>query len=287
MMKRSEPCHHMQPIVLAAPEIRDRAAAASWAATRRELARRQPIQDGGAVTTVLWGQHLGWDPGDLRPIRRFVTPYQLSYAVVVAGLGRCGTTLLYRAILDSPGLQPREKWTDRMAHLQAGAVYKTHGFPPRQAIGPAKVCFVFGDPRNIVVSAHDKSRDWLARHYRHLDADLRNVRQFAEADTLRLREHFEAWYRPQAFELLTIRYETMCNYLREIESFLGVPLAPITFRPRRSNWRTHPKASSIGESQAALWETIRSAEDIKAWPVVRPPDIRGAVDRFLVYEGQA
>ena len=128
---------------------------------------------------------------------------------------------------------------------------------------------MFGNPMNIVVSAHTQMNAWGRVHHEHLGSDLfvDNDCVFQE-DTLLLSEHFDLWYRPQRFSFATVKYEAL--YEREtiatLSDYLGIKLILPPFDKREANWIDHPQKEKLLEIYANLHKRIEEADGIKIWP---------------------
>ena len=193
------------------------------------------------------------------------------HAVVVAGLGRCGTKLIFKA-LKAHGYAHHPDFITRfdgVAGFAPGFAYKTHDLPPEALPEQVKLIFLFGDPLNIAISVHERMNAWGRRHHDHMQSALYVDNDCVfERDTLRLHEHFAAWYRPQPFPFLSVRYEALGTAAaREaLADFLGhaVPLPP--FRPRRSDWTTHPRREALKRVYGDLQARVAEADDVRRWP---------------------
>ncbi len=197
-------------------------------------------------------------------------------AFVVAGMGRCGTTLVYEA-LRQYGLKgsrfvsslPEQRVYER------GRVYKTHDFPWAEVADHVKMVFLFGNPMDSVISTHRKMNEWGRRHHANLHADefVPNDVLF-ERDTLRLAEHFDAWYRPQRFRFASVRYEAMfdAGVRTQLEDYLGIAVPWPDFKRRRADWTKHPRKDSLWALYGGLYQRIAQAEDLKIWEPVAQQD---------------
>lgn len=199
-------------------------------------------------------------------------------AVVVAGMGRCGTTLLYDAVRRR-GLRGT-RFTPSLPAVGAfrtGRVYKTHDFPPAQMPDNTRVIFLFGNPLDIVISTHRKINEWGRKHHKHLHSDLFQPNDsLFRTDSLRLREHFEHWYRPQSFPFLSIRYESLFkpSTRSAIEHFLGFPVPLPEFRQRAADWSTHPQRDNLWKLYGDLHQTVQNVDDVRVWQAYEMPQQR-------------
>ncbi len=83
-------------------------------------------------------------------IQKYVGP-----SIVIAGIGRCGTQLMYHSVANSMGFSLADKFlvdfSEEFNYARA-TVYKTHDFPPKVLPSHAKVIFMFGNPMNAAIS---------------------------------------------------------------------------------------------------------------------------------------
>jgi hypothetical protein len=218
----------------------------------------------------------------------------MDHAVLIAGLGRCGTTLLFDTLVnklnfggfivdisndtlakeyDTLGQNDLAKFWYDYPRIQwkSGHVYKTHDFAPKN-LQNIKVVFLFGDPRNIVLSAHNVSPEEfiLPLHYKHMHADFSKRSKYLIKDVLRLEENFDSWYKSQNFPLITVRYEKLYKNVDMLEAFLNQSLQLPPYKERRFSWEALTATSSFGKhlickTYQSLITKINNAEDIKIW----------------------
>ena len=147
-----------------------------------------------------------------------------------------------------------------------GRVYKTHGFPPPSLPDQVRLIYMFGNPMNIVVSAHNQMNAWGRLHHKHLGSDLfiDNDCVF-QRDTLLLSKHFDLWHRRQSFSFATVRYEALYEpgTISTLNEYLGINLTLPPFRKRSANWTEHPRKDKLLEIYADLHKRIEQADNIK------------------------
>ncbi len=153
--------------------------------------------------------------------------------------------------------------------------FKTHAFPPDMKLPKNfKLIWMFGNPMNIVLSA-EKERynnkdidNWLKLHYINSHSPYyENHKDIYISDTLLLEKHFDAWYKSQPFEFLSLRYETLYNpeVRKGLNEFLGFKLELESQRQRSTDWRLHPRRAELEDTYKRLNSKIEAADDIKHW----------------------
>ena len=195
--------------------------------------------------------------------------FKNSAPVLVAGLGRCGTTLMINSLYKTLGNPIEFVLNSGTNDFKNGTIYKTHDFPnivnyPKNL----KVIFMFGDIRNTVLSASTKINDWGTLHFHHLHAEgFKFNDQLFHHDDLNLEKMFDAWYQPQKFEFLSLRYENLYDERtrKSLNKFLGFELKLLPFEKRNSNFETHPEIHKIEKNYKNLIFKIDQAQDCKIW----------------------
>lgn len=187
-------------------------------------------------------------------------------SLVIAAMGRCGSTMLFSTLKRKFHKAIFEK--DLSPSYAEGLIIKTHDFAPKQ-LKNCKAIYLFGDPRNIVLSAHTKGKVDRRRHYKNMHAPFKEEflknDTFVIKDTLRLEDNFDSWYKKQSFPLLTLRYETLYDNRDVLKQFLGFPPMLPKPRNRTTNWEKFPKANRLYKTYAGLLKKIEAAEDAKIW----------------------
>lgn len=184
---------------------------------------------------------------------------KIKHPIIVASLGRCGSTLVYDVLSQrfynqkyrqhviyiddhickdyfyTPKTIERAFDTPQAEKLQGqyqdGYIYKTHDFPPKNLPPGVKVIYLFGNPIDLVLSAKqldklkvnppDERFTGLDLHIRNFRGNFNNKEQLFEKDILRLEESFNRWYKEQAFPMLALRYETLWENQDAIREFTG------------------------------------------------------------------
>jgi len=188
-----------------------------------------------------------------------------SYSLIVPSLGRCGSTLLFKALLayfkNGFFIQNMED-----VKFKKSYVYKTHCYAPDKVGKNIKAVFLFGNPFNTVLSAHDR-RVNIKAHYKHFETDYSQRSNYEDKDTLNLEKHFDSWVKKQTFPLLIVRYETLYDNIEIISNFLNINLQLPCYRTRKVNWEVlnKNKKQKIMNTYGNLYKKINNCPDIKIW----------------------
>lgn len=187
------------------------------------------------------------------------------HAVVVASMGRSGSTLVYDAIADgmamarfgrSSGAARRIvrdiAWDLDMCALTPGVVYKTHALAEElPSHRPCKIVFVFGPASDAAISVLSCDRrhgpDWTAEHFRHMRA-RGSLEELARRDVLRFEEQIDGWLGRSGSMVLALRYDGLWSHADTLSDFVGFP---VRFPARRLR-------NSLGDVEAVTIERIRS-----------------------------
>jgi hypothetical protein len=193
-------------------------------------------------------------------------------AVVVGGLGRCGTTVVYHAVLNSSRIYTiSDTFVVDLSGFtfRNGTVYKTHDFPPSQLQRGVKVIFMFGNPMNAAISARREFNGEGRGHYKHVHSPHETDHELMfEKDVLLMEEHFDQWMQTQAFSFLSIRYENLFDdEVGELLSdYIGHRITLPTKAVRRSEWLDHPASDALAKTYGRLAEKVLAAPKVKLWP---------------------
>ena len=187
--------------------------------------------------------------------------------VIVASMGRAGSTLLFRAVTDAM-TRRRFGWTSRLGRalcagvafdlagtrLRPGVVYKTHGYPDEiAAVRGLSVVYVFSRASAIatsVVSCEPRyGRAWVDLHLQHVRADG-PFEDITRRDVLRLEDQYTAWLQTShSFPVLALRYENLWENVDALSDFLKLKVA---LPPRRDRL----SGGQVDESIAAALDDI-------------------------------
>lgn len=193
-------------------------------------------------------------------------------SIVVAGLGRCGTTLVFDAIRKY-GFPHSRVFIDKfqkMSFYKPGMVYKSHDHPPTKLPDNVKVIWMFGNPMNIILSTHKMINEWGRKHYYHLGLDSYVDNDFVfNGDNMNMKVHFEEWYKHQNFEFLSVRYESLNKREAQVAiwEYLGFEFPFPQLRERETDWNNHYMRDQLYETYNELNNRIESVDDFKLWSI--------------------
>lgn len=174
--------------------------------------------------------------------------------IVVASMGRSGSTLVHDAICRGLGaarfgssahvatrLTAGYAWDLHTARLRPGVAYKTHALAEDMPAQPrVKVVFVFGSPVDAAVSVlHARARfgdDWIAAHFGHLRANG-GLTELPDRDVLRFADQLDGWTALRDHPVMALKYESLWAHEAALSEFLGFS---VTLPPRRAR---RPKAT--------------------------------------------
>jgi hypothetical protein len=206
-----------------------------------------------------------------------IRPFYINKSpIVIAGLGRCGTTLLTRSLVHT--LKGKNYFIDELkgSEFRSGTVFKTHDYPVFGDVKVyPKVIFMFGNPLDTIVSTIRVINEWGHKHYSHLHSKkfVPNESLIYE-DGLNLERLFDEWYKPQKFSFLSIRYESI--YEKEsqklLSRYLDYKIKMLPYKERKSNWSNHPQKEILLKTYGSLLEKINNAENCKLWDAVKEGD---------------
>ena len=182
--------------------------------------------------------------------------------IIVAGMGRCGTSLVLNAI--QKATDTGHRW---VTHLESAPrlsrkIIKTHDFAPQRRL-PSHIKFVylFGNPMQIVCSCESKGPDFINKHYPHMNANPTDHPQVFSKDTMRLGDNVRSWFGASGIDILYLRYETLWDHNSEISDFLGFTVTLPPYRARKSNWLDHPQSGALQDTYGELNQYLLSAPD--------------------------
>jgi len=197
---------------------------------------------------------------DTKGLERWLVPVPSDHRFYLTSFGGVGSKMLIRALYNALG----EGATDRV-----GASH-THRRLPPPALHPGQCAvYVFGDPRDAVLSFFQrrdqrharhgfgearnlvsKTPHWALQHLKHIAADpgpLDETWDLARylqhgADLFRLEEHFDNWvYAWADYPITFVRYDTLWSRIGILAAHFGLPTLSLPQREQRAaQWRGLP-----------------------------------------------
>ncbi len=159
----------------------------------------------------------------IREIKRYFKSLADDNAYIISGLGRCGTTLMQYALIETHGAIKSRNFLSRFSDEKKfvkGTIYKTHSFPPATLPSHVKLIFMFGDPMNAALSGYREFSKENDKHFEHIGAaSVPDREEIFSKDMLMLEQHFDSWYQRQGFDFISVRYETL--YAEETRTMLA------------------------------------------------------------------
>jgi len=179
-------------------------------------------------------------------------------SIVVAGIPRSGTTMMFRALAGLPKGSTKPKEYD-------GAIFKTHSKTPSVLQNVDKAIFLFGDPVASVIST--RLNRWGKGHFANcgepeLDPETADI---FGSDILGYETMFDAWFKRQSFDLACVRYEAVYQNLLILNSFFGQHLFLPPYRQRRTNIFdavSELEQNTIRTSYHTLIDKVEKAPDV-------------------------
>jgi hypothetical protein len=160
-------------------------------------------------------------------------PISLKPCVIVASMGRSGSTLCFSTLNRSA-----RTWLVRnparfepslsRASLRRGTIIKTHDYPDglRTRDTIAKVLFIFGSTCEAALSVYTcKDRfgaDWVAEHFRNCKSPFA-FDDLLEFDALGMTQQIKAWSVFDQVPVLCVRFDALWAYSDDIARFTGYP----------------------------------------------------------------
>ena len=207
----------------------------------------------------------------IREVKRFLKSLSEDNAYIISGLGRCGTTLMQYALIETRGAIKSRRFLSRFSDEKTfvkGTIYKTHSSPPATLPAHVKLVFMFGDPMNAALSGYKEFSKENDKHFQHIGAsEVPDREEIFSRDVLMLEQHFDAWFQPQGFDFISVRYETLYAEKSQaiLAEYLGFSLKLPPYRQRSTDWRQHDRGDELATTYAGLNAKIEAAADCKIW----------------------
>lgn len=205
----------------------------------------------------------------VREARRFFKSLTDDHAYIIAGLGRCGTTLVQSALIETQGAIKSRNFLSQFADEEKfvkGTIYKTHNYPPATLPPHVKLVFMFGDPRNAALSGYREFSH--NKHFAHIGiTEIPDREDIFSKDILMLEQHFDAWHQQQGFDFISIRYESLYNEATQamLAEYLGFKVNLPPYRQRSTDWQQHDRSDELEATYSALNAKIEAAADSSIW----------------------
>ncbi len=160
-------------------------------------------------------------------------------AVVVASMGRAGSTLVFEALSAASDMRPDPSFLPELAgaRFEPGAVYKTHDYPDAlEGVANLRVVFVFGSAseaaRSVFFQERALGREWIRKHLAHLKAE-RPFEALFDEDILRIGDQLDAWTGCPHTPVLSLRFDALWDNVDILRRFTGLRVRLPARRPRR------------------------------------------------------
>jgi len=187
---------------------------------------------------------------------------------MLSTLGRCGSKYFIKN-LDKNNIQMVARWNHWYPNKLIRVAKNRGGIKRPEKLN---VIFLFADPIEIVLSVKqrelDRSLKWVHKHFKHLNSDPNDYKDIYKKDALNLERMFDAFYKRQKFNLLTLRYESMNENLDVISEFVGKKVElinPYVKRKLRFPDLSELDKKDLRSTYKSLRKKIINAEDCKVW----------------------
>ena len=170
--------------------------------------------------------------------RNFLLVNNKITPVLVASIGRSGSTMLYESLIKSSakklGINNNlilntlrcEAWNlKKDLNPINGCIYKTHDLPSELLYSKKfKVIYLHDKPSQIITSifniTNNEGVGWLKLHLKHLRSDEKFSTRFLQDEIFNIKDHLVQWQKVDAENTLFIHYEDIWSKTREIEEFV-------------------------------------------------------------------
>lgn len=156
--------------------------------------------------------------------------------IVVASVGRCGSTALCGAIADAFPGEPYAFYRHPSQFPDSGII-KTHCWAPDKLDPDTKYVFIYGDPVMIAISVHERPPEFLILHYKHMGANTELMKNWPTERVLHMRQNFRSWrehfFEPNVFHLV---YDNLFDedWMGSLGEFLEAEMHALARKKRRT-----------------------------------------------------
>lgn len=179
--------------------------------------------------------------------------------IIVAGIPRCGTTLVFRALA---GL-PQGDTTPRNYY---GLIKKTHGLAPQSLPSGYKTVFMFGDVVKSVMSTKKSRYD--RNHFLNCGC-IKNPEEtdiYLE-DALNYESMFNSWHQKHNYPIICLRYEKLYENINILNTFLKTN---VSFPKKNRRFTKYSDCSKeelkqIKNTYQSLIEKLQYAPDVSIY----------------------
>ncbi len=205
-----------------------------------------------------------------KPLQKFFPGK--SSPILVASMGRSGSTVLYDAIGEAisrnrlPFLSNKyvakifkdQAWDLSKKNLVPGWVYKTHGLahelPDNSEV---IVIFIYGSATDAALSVHScRERyglNWIERHFKHLRSNG-TFEDLGMKDVLRFSDQINGWTKKTGTRRLIVHYDELWDNVDILSNFLNMRIKlPKKLERKKSN--------ESSEIKKLFSETYKSLDD--------------------------
>lgn len=184
--------------------------------------------------------------------------------IVVAGMPRCGTTMLIRSIAGLPegGTFPTGPFFgvfNKAQEIPSAPFIKTHLPAPAKIANDSISIFMFGNPMEAVLSTM-KNR-WDTGHFRNCGWVHPYDPQILDRDDLGYEKMFDSWTSNNDYSVLAIRYETIWDHVGLIEKYIGARISLPKARARKTTVSSQMR-KHLTKTYGRLDKKVSTAPDI-------------------------
>ena len=190
-------------------------------------------------------------------------------SILIAGLGRCGTTYHHTCIHRTIG--GSRYFVNIPVDFAEHNIYKTHCYPTvinhSENLDKMKCLWFFGNPMDIVISTKRRLEEekFKELHFINLQSSMIDEsHKIFEKDVLNLERHFNKWTQQQDFDLMCINIDKYDESIqKEIEKFLGLKINWSPTEKRHSSYKSHNDKDLICKTYKSLNEKIEKFPSFK------------------------